>query len=463
VDDALAATIVMGDRLSDEAHAVVHRLRRGGAPGADRRRGDPRRAASVTGPASAPLVLADARRVGLLAAELVANRVRARPSLRVLLPTGRTPLPMYAALRAHAADGSLPTGHVAVLGLDEYLGLAGDDPRSFRATLDREIAGLPLGRREALDGAAPDAAVEAARYQAVLDAAPIDLAVLGLGRDGHVAFDEPGSLPAEGVHRVALTATTIADAADGFGGPANVPREALTVGLRSLLSAREVLLLVTGADKAEALRATLCDPPGPAVPATLLRGHPRLTILCDRDAAGLLPTRPGRDSEHVVIVLGHREPGISAEHRISAHSRARLGRAARICAREAARAVILTGYTHTGGLSEAEQMALEWPRQEVPVILEVAGRNTAENASRSLPLVLAQGGVRRVSVVTSVWHIRTPYFFAPYRAHGLEVRFRPAPPLRGWAHLLAEEAGGLAGMRVQRAAAMAAVRLPPAA
>jgi glucosamine-6-phosphate deaminase len=408
---------------------------------------------------TAPLVLADARHVGLLAAELVANRIRARPSLRTLLPTGHTPVPMYAALRAHAADGSLPTAHLAVLGLDEYVGLAGDDPRSFRATLDRELAGLSLGRREALDGAAPDLLAEATRYQAVLDAAPIDLA-LGLGRDGHVAFEEPGSRPDDRVHAVTLTATTIDDAASAFGGVEGVPRTALTVGLSTLLAAREILLLVTGAEKAEALRATLEDPAGPRIPATMLRDHPRLTILCDREAAALLAPHGNADSDHVAIVLGHREPGISAEHRISAHSRARLRRAARLCKQGAVRAVVLTGFTHTGGLSEAEQMALEWPVGDVPVLLEVAGRNTAENASRSLPLVLAEGGVRRVSVVTSVWHLRTPYFFAPYRSYGLALRFRPARPLRGWAHLLAEEVGGFAGMHAQRAAAMAAMRLP---
>src|SRR4051794_8819548 len=409
-----------------------------------------------------PLVLADDRHVGLLAAEMVANRIRARPNLRMLLPTGRTPVAMYAALRAHAADGSLPTAHVAALGLDEYVGLGADDPRSFRATLDRELVGLAPGRREALDGAAPDLLAEAARYQAVLDAAPIDLAVLGLGRDGHVAFDEPGSRPGDRVRRVGLTATTIADAAPAFGGPDNVPREALTVGLSTLLAVREILLLVTGPEKAEALRATLNDPAGPRVPATMLRDHPRLTVLCDRAAAARLAPRANADSDHVAIVLGHREPGISAEHRISAHSRARLRRAVRLCRHEAVRAVILTGFTHTGGLSEAEQMALEWPVADVPVVLEVAGRNTAENASRSLPLVLAQGGVRRVSVVTSAWHLRAPYFFAPYRAYGLDVRLRPAPPLRGWAHLVAEELGGFAGMRMQRAAAMAAMRLPAA-
>src|SRR5919199_3180965 len=294
--------------------------------------------------------------------------------LRVLLPTGHTPRGMYAALRAHAVDGSLPTAHVAVLGLDEYLGLGGDDPRSFRATLDRELPGMPLGRREALDGAAVDPGVEAARYQAVLDAAPIDLAVLGIGRDGHVAFDEPGSHPKDRVKRVALAPTTIADAAADFGGEERVPREALTVGLSTLIAAREVLVIVTGAEKAQALHDMLEGPAGPQSPASLLRDHPRLTVICDRDAAALLSPRANRDSDHVAIVLGHREPGVSAEHRISAHSRARLRRAARLCAQEAVRAVVLTGYTHTAGLSEAEQMALEWTVPGVPVLLEVAGQ-----------------------------------------------------------------------------------------
>jgi glucosamine-6-phosphate deaminase len=408
----------------------------------------------------APLVLADPRHVGLLAAELVANRIRARPMLRVLLPTGQTPRGMYAALRGHCADGSLPTSHVAVLGLDEYLGLGGDDPRSFRATLDRELAGIPLGRREALDGAAADPQTEAERYQAVLDAAPIDLAVLGIGRDGHVAFDEPGSHPHDRVRRVKLAPTTIADAAADFGGENTVPREALTVGLSTLVAAREVLVIVTGDEKAQALHAMLEGPADPQSPASLLRDHPRLTVICDEDAARLLRPRPNRDSDHVAIVLGHREPGVSAEHRISAHSRARLQRAATLARKKPTRAVILTGYTTTGGLSEAEQMGLEWTVPYVPMLLEVAGRNTAENASRSLPLVLAQGGVRRVSVVTSAWHLRTPYFFAPYRDHGLNLDLVPAAPLRGWGHLIAEEIGLMPSAALQRKAAMGAVRLP---
>ena len=380
--------------------------------------------------------------------------------MRVLLPTGRTPVGLYAALRDHAADGSLPTDHVTVLGLDEYLGLGQDDRRSFRATLDRELAGLRIGRREALDGAALDPEAEAVRYQAVLDTAPVDLAVLGLGRDAHVAFNEPGSRPADGVRRVTLDPSTIAAAAGDFGGTERVPREALTVGPRTLLAAREVLLVVTGEDKAESLRAALEGPIGPDAPASLLRHHPCLTVLCDRAAAARLRPTASRASDHVAIVLGHREPGISAEHRISDHSRARLARAIRLCQETPIRAVVLTGFTHTAGLSEAEQMAREWPLADVPVLLEVAGRNTAENASRSLPIVLALGVADRVSIVTSLWHLRAPYFFAPYRAFGFELSLCPARPGRGWAHLLAEELGGLAGMPRQRRAAMDAVRLP---
>jgi glucosamine-6-phosphate deaminase len=411
-------------------------------------------------PSPALLVLDDAHHVGLLAAELVANRIRARTHLRLLLPTGHTPRGLYAALRDHARDGSLPSERVTVLGLDEYLGLGAGDPRSFRAELDRELSGVALGRREALDGAAPDPEVEAARYEAVLDAAPIDLAVLGLGRDAHVAFNEPGAQAGDGVRRIALHPTTIAAAANDFGGAENVPREALTVGPRTLLAARELLLIVTGPEKAAALQRALEGPIGPDVPASLMRAHPCLTVLCDRDAAAGLRPAPGRASDHVAVVLGHREPGVSAEHRISAHSRARLQRAVRLCREMPVRAVVLTGYTHTGGLSEAEQMQREWPVADVPVLLEVAGRNTAENASRTLPIVLALGVAGQVSVVTSLWHLRAPYFFAPYRTFGLDLTMRPARPLRGWPHLLAEELGGFAGMARQRRLAMDAVRLP---
>jgi len=407
-----------------------------------------------------PLVLDHPRRVALLAGELVANRLRARPRLRLVLPTGHTPRDMYANLRAHAADGSLPAEDATLFQLDEYQGLAPDDPRSYQAYLRRELRDIRFATWHLLDGSAPDPEGECERHQALLDEAPIDLVVLGLGRDGHVAFDEPGTDPRAGVHRVVLDPRTRADAAGDFGGLERVPGQALTVGLSTLLAAREIVILVTGSAKAEALRAALEGERDPSVPASLLREHPRLLVVSDREAAAALEPVAGSDSHRAIIVLGHREPGRSPEHRISRESHSRLRRGERLARSLRPRLVLLTGYTRTGGFSEAEQMKADWRVPEVPVVLEDAGRNTAENASRSLPILRAVGEISHVTVVTSAWHLRALYFFAVYRAFGLRVSFRPAFGHGGWGRLLAQELRGVPSARAQRRRALAEMRLP---
>ncbi len=336
----------------------------------------------VVHPVPPPLVLADEDRVAHTAAEVIANRLLARPHLRVLLSGDRTPSAMYAALRAHARHGELMTDAATILQLDE------------------------AGR------------------QGLVDAAPLDLAVLGLGADGDLGLDEPGSL---------------------------------TIGLGTLMDARELLVTATGPSRAAALRAMLLGPPSPASPASLLRAHPRLTVICDRAAAAELPPHP--DGHHVCVVLGHREPSISAEHRISRESLGRVHRAEWVARRRPTLAAVLTGYTSTGGLSEAEQMRAAWRVVGVPPLLEVAGRDTAENASRSLPLVLALGDARRVTVVTSAWHVRAPYHFRAWRDYGIEVSF--AFDWRGdWRRMLANEMRGMRTMRSERRRALAAMALP---
>ena len=409
--------------------------------------------------AASPLVLSHPGRVALLAGELVANRLRARPGLRLILPTGRTPVGMYEVLRDHAADGSLATGRATLFQLDEYAGLPPDDERSYAAYLARELRGIRFAAVHGLDGSASDPEAECARHQALLDAAPLDLVVLGLGRDGHVAFDEPGSDLATGTRRVRLAETTRADAAGDFGALEAVPREALTVGMRSLAGARELLMLVSGAAKAPALRAMLEGEPGPGSPASLLRTHPRLTVVCDTAAASELSPQAGWSSDRALIVLGHREPSVSPEHVISEESRARLRLAVSECRADPPRAVILTGYSRTGGFSEAEQMEAEWSVPGVPAVLEDAGRNTAENASRSLPIVRAIGDIRRVTVVTSTWHLRAPFFFRPFRRFGLETSFRFSPRGR-WPRMLWHELTQLPAARRERREALAAMRLP---
>jgi hypothetical protein len=127
------------------------------------------------------------------------------------------------------------------------------------------------------------------------------------------------------------------------------------------------------------------------------------------------------------------------------------------------RLAILTGYSRTSaGISEAEQMKECWHDRDVPALLEVAGRDTAENASRSLPILAAVGDIREVIVVSSPWHLRAPYFFAPYRRHGIAVRFRPAPSALGW-QAVGHELRLAGRMAAQRRRAFAAVRMPPSA
>lgn len=244
----------------------------------------------------------------------------------------------------------------------------------------------------------------------------------------------PPVVCADAAHAERLVRALVANRRLAHGEDADLAVVGLDGAERDLLQRRAVALLATGAGLAEPLRAALADPAWP------LHAHPRLTVVCDPAAAALIPRGERRAGDRVAVVLGHREPGVSVEHRISHESLERLQRAERLVHRAAARAVVLTGYTSTGGLAEAEQMALGWRDPDIPCLLEVAGRDTAENATRSLPLILALGGVRRVSVVTSAWHVRTPFFFAPYRRFGLDVGW-----VREWrggafARMLADEA-----------------------
>ncbi|HEX6026427.1 MAG TPA: ElyC/SanA/YdcF family protein [Solirubrobacter sp.] len=379
--------------------------------------------------APAPLVLADEARVGALAAELVRNRLLARPAARLGLEPGRAPAEMFAALRAHASADPRLGASASVIQL-----VTGTDD------LRTELRGITFAALHTIDDAAADLDAEAARHAAVVERAPLDLAVVGLDEDGGVAFDAPPALHAGGVRVVT--------------GPGGEP--ALTVGLGTLYRARELIVIAIGQATAPALRTMLEAPPGSSTPASLLTDHPRLTVIADRAAASLLTPRPIYASDQVLVVLGHREPGISPEHRISFESRARLRHARRLARRQPFRAAILTGYTSTGGLSEAEQMNGAWDEHAAPALLEVAGRNTAENASRTLPIVLALGEVRRVVVVTSAWHVRAPWFFAPYRRFGLDVSYRVSFAHGHWARMLAQELHGLRYARAQRAAAMRA-------
>nr|WP_254957730.1 MULTISPECIES: glucosamine-6-phosphate deaminase [unclassified Cyanobium] len=227
-----------------------------------------------------------------VAALLLADRLH--PQRPLGLATGRTMEPVYGALARRMARLD-PTLAAKVrdtwcsFNLDEYVGLTPQTPTSFAATMARQLV-APLGldpeRVRLPDGQAADPEAEARRYGAAVGAAGgIGLQLLGLGLNGHVGFNEPPSDPALTCRCVELSGHTRRQNAGGFGGdPGAVPRRAITLGLAEILSARRVLLVVTGAEKAAILRRTLEEPPSAELPASWLQHHQGLTVIADTDA-----------------------------------------------------------------------------------------------------------------------------------------------------------------------------------
>jgi glucosamine-6-phosphate deaminase len=226
------------------------------------------------------------------AAAHVAGLLAEAPGAAVALPTGSTPIGLYARLRAMAAGGEVSLGRARYFNLDEYVGVDPADRHSFAAFLRRhflDAARIPPDHIRLLRGDAPDIDAEAAAHDAAVAVlGGLDLAILGLGGNGHIAFNEPGARWDSGTHVVPLTAATrMANAAyftDGF----KVPSHGLTMGIGMIRAARRVLLMVSGETKAAALAALLAGRPDPDWPVTALCGHPGLTVVADT------ALRPGR-------------------------------------------------------------------------------------------------------------------------------------------------------------------------
>jgi glucosamine-6-phosphate deaminase len=236
--------------------------------------------------------------VAALAADAVEHLVSARPDAVLGLATGSSPLPLYRELvRRHTTGDGPSYEHVTVFLLDEYVGLPTGHPQSYRATIHREVTDELGIARERVHGPDPDPTglSEAVRHyeEALASAGGVDLQVLGIGTDGHLAFNEPGSSLASSTRIKSLTAATRADNARFFDSPDDVPRHVLTQGLGTILRARHLLLLATGAGKAEAVAAAVEGPLSASCPASILQLHPHATVLLDGAAAARL-----RDADH---------------------------------------------------------------------------------------------------------------------------------------------------------------------
>ncbi|HEX2971924.1 MAG TPA: glucosamine-6-phosphate deaminase [Tepidisphaeraceae bacterium] len=230
--------------------------------------------------------------LGEAAANHIETVVRANPNAVLGLATGSSPLPVYAALALRAQNG-LDFANVRGFALDEYVGLAAEHEQCYRNVIQREIL-EPLGMNPELmqvpNGCAEDLHAECANYErAIKYAGGIDLQILGMGSNGHIGFNEPGSSATSETRVVELAVQTRQDNARFFENSHEVPQRSITQGIGTILRAREVLLVVSGDNKATALRLALCGPPDPAVPASLLRSHSSTIAIVDRAAASELP------------------------------------------------------------------------------------------------------------------------------------------------------------------------------
>jgi glucosamine-6-phosphate deaminase len=211
------------------------------------------------------------------------ERLRAHPGMRMVLPTGATPRPLYREMAVRSPD--LRSSMVYVL--DEFLGLPPGHVARCDVMMRQDFIDLldepPI--LDALDAEAEDLDAEVARFASAVASGSIDLTLLGLGANGHIALNEPGSTPEDGARVVTLHPATVASMSAVADPP---PRLGVTLGVADILRSEAVWLLVTGSGKAEILARAVDGPIGPDVPATYLQNHPDTTVFADEPAARLL-------------------------------------------------------------------------------------------------------------------------------------------------------------------------------
>jgi glucosamine-6-phosphate deaminase len=260
----------------------------------------------MTGPSAAPsrfehvplAVFPGSKEASRAVARDIASLIRARQAEKrtaVLgLATGSTPLGLYAELvRMHREEG-LSFGNVITFNLDEYYPIQPNNPRSYRHFMEGHLFShldIPAGNTHVPDGTVPAESLDAAcrEYEERIQAAGgIDFQVLGIGRTGHIGFNEPGSARRSRTRVVTLDSLTRRDAAGDFGGEENTPRRAITMGVRTIMEARRVVLMAWGQHKAEILRAAAEGPVTPQITASFLQEHDQVQFVIDEAAAGAL-------------------------------------------------------------------------------------------------------------------------------------------------------------------------------
>ena len=214
-----------------------------------------------------------------------------KPDAVIGFATGNTPVPLYERMAEDHKRNGTSYKRVRAFNLDEYVGVDQNDKASFaRFMRDNLFSKIDIdpANTDIPNGMAEDLAAECARYSAAVREHPADIQILGIGENGHIAFNEPYTKPDEPTHIALLTASTRAANAGAFKDPSLVPQYALTMGIDEILTAKRILMLATGEKKAQAIYDMVMGRDDTSCPATALRRHPDVVVVVDREAAGLL-------------------------------------------------------------------------------------------------------------------------------------------------------------------------------
>jgi glucosamine-6-phosphate deaminase len=230
-----------------------------------------------------------------LTATILANALRAKPNAVLGLATGRTMEAVYAELAQMYRNEYLDFSLARTFNLDEYIGLGPENKNSYRYYMNYQLFNnINIDKRNTHlpNGLAEDIETEGERYeQAIREAGGIDIQLLGIGRDGHIGFNEPLSSLASRTRAKSLTPETYAQNSPLFERPEDMPKRALTMGVGTILDSRNVLMLVTGREKAEILAAAVEGPVTSMISASALQLHPHAVVVVDEEAGSLLKGR----------------------------------------------------------------------------------------------------------------------------------------------------------------------------
>ena len=227
-----------------------------------------------------------------IAANILSAQITLKPDCTLGLATGSTPIGTYQVLIERCASGDLDFSQVKSINLDEYVGLSPEHDQSYRYFMNTNLfdhVNINKDNTNVPNGLAEDLEAECQRYNEIIHTlGPIDIQVLGMGHNGHIGFNEPSDIFELETHKVELTQTTIDANARFFASADEVPRQALTMGIKSIMQAKTILVVVNGKGKAEIVKKAFTGPVTPQVPASILQMHPNVILVGDEEALSLL-------------------------------------------------------------------------------------------------------------------------------------------------------------------------------